>query len=443
MKSFHLSDKQSNLCFHFRTNIKPVLLFAAVLCSLSSFFQLNAGEKDEALLNEYVQAKGNGIIVFDHSNIRLYWPMCSVSADNRSFQVPLNNVSDKVQESNPLKIQLANVNESQDCTIDVITESSDFEFSVVNSDSNILSKSIIKERFIDYFISSASFHLENTQDLSFFLRFRSGTAKQFSIKKIVISFAKNKNSSFVLSPGTLHLNDFEILDSTVQKESSGTDTLSVSGTRTKMFSKYKIFVDENTIKYSVTIKNEGQQPTNIYLGFVPYSKGGDTISNRNNPYDKQNTVLEVLIFDNKSVIVDSYPKWKKGCFLVRNAKKDLSDFPNFSFIESEIDDVVKLDANQAKIIFKTPIADNSVRKGDLVRIQSGYGSTYLYTSKKLLEPNESFTFTGEIKKNVNHLLFSSSAFCRGTYYVVPLILSYSVSPTVENVIRISDYTLSY
>ena len=66
--------------------------------------------------------------------------------------------------------------------------------------------------------------------------------------------------------------------------------------------------------------------------------------------------------------------------------------------------------------------------------------------KEASSPKEGCTcwgddFASEAKAKV--LRYSSKAFSRGIYYVVPLILSYSVDPSKDNTVQISDFSVSF
>ena len=62
---------------------------------------------------------------------------------------------------------------------------------------------------------------------------------------------------------------------------------------------------------------------------------------------------------------------------------------------------------------------------------------------KILQPGEMVTFKSAIKKDDNYFMFSLKAFCHGTYYVIPLILSNSLDSDKENTILITDFSVSY
>ena len=84
----------------------------------------------------------------------------------------------------------------------------------------------------------------------------------------------------------------------------------------------------------------------------------------------------------------------------------------------------------------------ALKMGAKIRIHKMSGG-FLYTNSKVLQPGEEEVFTSSIKKDDTFLQFSPEAFSRGVYAVKPLILSYSVDNNEENIVVISDYTVSY
>jgi len=154
-------------------------------------------QNDDALLSQYIKTQGTNTILFDRSNIKMFWIDASVLSSSDSFDIHLSENNDQTYESIPLRIQLANVDESQDCKITVIAKEEDYSFSVLNMDSKTISESKHEEDFIRYKIESATFHLDDTRQLSFHLRFHS-TRKVLSIKAIILSFSKNENSRLLV-----------------------------------------------------------------------------------------------------------------------------------------------------------------------------------------------------------------------------------------------------
>ena len=156
---------------------------------------------DSKLIEQFIQSKGySEIIVFDASNIKQFWTDTTIVSRDGLIQVSLNKKNNSTLESVPLKIQLANVIEPQDCKIDIITDNSGVSFDISNANGKRISESSKEDKFVNYYILSNSFHLEDAEDFSFNIRLLSSN-EVVSIKKIVVSFSLNKNSAFAGSPG--------------------------------------------------------------------------------------------------------------------------------------------------------------------------------------------------------------------------------------------------
>ena len=402
-----------------------------------------ADDSNEVLLNQFIQSKGTALIVFDSSNIKQFWIEKTVLSKKDAFEILLAGKNTQQYESDLLRIQLANVSEMEDCRIEIISNTKDFDFSVIDSNSNTVSSSQANDSFLGYSIVSAVFHLEDVQNLSFALKFESSTHNVLSIKNIVLSFSKNKNTSFVASPGTISIEKNSSELKSCKYASDNSDSFSVTGKYSAILSSKKILLSNNPVSSSVTIENTGEEPVTVYVGYIPFSKDGKIIHRENTPYKAINKVLKVLSSENNSniVTVDSYPEWAKGCFLASNAKEDLSDFPNYS-IEGTIDKINTIDDNKAEIVLTKPIG-KAIPKDSFVRIQTPTGATYIYTNTKKINPGEQASFKSSIKKEDNFYQHSNTAFCHNTHFIIPIILSYSVDSNKTNTILIRDYIVSY
>lgn len=425
-------------------NRKNIYTFI-VLC-VSLFSSALTKSDDSNILEKFIAAKGyNSTIVFDASNIKQFWIDNSVISANNSFKILLNSKKNDLRESIPLKIQLINLLENQDCHFDIITKDSDLSFYVTNTDNKTVSSSQKEDDFIQDHILTSTFHLEDTRNFTFNLVFQSKTLSEVSIKKIILSFSPNKESSFLVTPGTFEykVNDFVIELSKgdayhIDQIKNDIHSFSLTGKGVKLLSKKKILVSDDPIKNYVKLKNIGKTPLRIYYGYAPYTKEQRNIHNRNNPYD--NKVLKVLSSENNRIIVDSYPKWKESCYLVLNAKEDLSDFPNFSLV-GPIKTVNKLDNGQAEIILNNPLKE-AIKPGTFIRIHSSFSSMYLYTHTMTLKPDEEVTLSSSREKDDSFLQYSPKAFCRGTYYVIPVFWVESATDE-ECTVLISDYSVSF
>ena len=448
--SRHLNTYSNKYCF----GVFIISVFASIYSPLfsqnNSIKDKNAltRNSDEKLINQYIDAKGEDVITFDPSNIKQFWIEHSIVGKTDRFEINLKR-NGTAFESTLHKIQLANVYAFQDCKVEVISETPDFGFSVLNSKSKVLSTSSKEPDFLNYSIASSVFHLEDTKALSFSLRFTSQKSTALSIKRIIISFSNNSN--YLSSPGVLKVSPDNISleglafgEKSIEKITPVSDSsFVVTGKWFEFNSKKRIILSSRPVKYTLKIKNIGDEPTAVYVGYAPYTENGERINMRNNLY-KSHKIMKVLnseVNSNK-IIVDSYPEWTNGCSLALNAKEDLSDFPNFSLEEGNIIDVKKISDDQTEITFDKPLK-KAIEKETLVRIQAPNGYTYLYMNIKTLQPGEEVTWSSTVAKDNSFLEYSTKAFCRGTCYVVPLVLSHSVNSKNTNTIQISDYEISY
>ena len=396
----------------------------------------------ETTLEDYVNSRDYAsCIVFDPSSIKQFFGGKSVLNQNESISVFLENKDQNGFESIPLKIRLVNVNASQDCKVEVITESRDADFTVTDGKSKALSKSSSEPPWGQYRVSAASFHLEDVPDHSFSLKFASKTQEEVLIKGIILSFPRNQNSSFLSSPGVLEIkrDDVDAMSATL----GAGDVIELKGRRGGILSKRFILVPNGSVETSVRVKNAGDKPTHIYVGFAVYNKDGEMLRGNNYPYKNQNTILTVVSSEagSNKIVVDSYPEWGKNCYLAINAEEDLFDVPNTVFADGRIVEAKKLDDGKTEITMDKPFK-TALKAGTKVRIH-GLGGAYLYTGNKILQPGEEEVFTSSIKKDDTFFQYSVQAFSRGVYSVKPLILSHSVDANEENTVVISDYKVSY
>lgn len=172
--------------------------FAQKVSSIDNGFEKN----DSELIDKYIKSLGDKTIVFDGSNIKQFWVDKTVSGQNNEIIILMTSKSKNENESDTFKIQLDNVIETQDCKIRVITKIDDLSFSITDSKMNILSDSAFEEKIINYNVSSATVHLENTESFAFGITLSTPAAEKIvQIKKIVLSFSENQESAFKGSPG--------------------------------------------------------------------------------------------------------------------------------------------------------------------------------------------------------------------------------------------------
>jgi hypothetical protein len=192
----------------------------------------------------------------------------------------------------------------------------------------------------------------------------------------------------------------------------------------------------------VKVKNVGNNSTQILIGYKLFSQNIGFLDGKNYPYKGINKVLNIISAPTSSdkIIVDDYPEWSKNCFIAINANEDGSDIPSCTLLNGKIVEVKKIENGQAEITLDNPIS-SAISKGTKIRIH-GMSGSYLYTNSKKLQPGEEETFSSSIKKDDNSKKYSSSSLATGTYYVVPILLSYSIGSN-ENTVLISDFSISY
>ena len=421
----------------FKKTITPGLGLIILLIISAFSLVAKADSEYDKLLEKYISSKGyNGIIIFNSSNIKRYW--VDVDVVSNGDQIEIASLSGL---SIPLNVSLINVDATLDCKIDVISNEQDLSFIVSDSKSQKLSESRFEEKFIDDYIYSTSFHLEDTLNNSFFITFFSNK-KIIPIKTIVLSFSKNKESTYLSSPGSIKLSKENIYLSRADVISY-TPSIAIKSKQGTILINKKIFVTGNEIQTFARIKNIGETPTSILMGFSAVTKEHVKLDHRNFPFKKTNKVIKVVSSKQGSdqIIVDSFTEWTKGCLLAINAQDDLSDLPNNSFVEGAIKEIKQTSDGQAIITLDKPLS-KALQKGDKLRVHGCPGS-YFYTNKEKLLPGHEISLSSKSIKDDTVLDFSSTAFPKGTFYVVPLLLSYSVNPDTENTIVISDYSIAY
>lgn len=433
-------------------DIKRLLLLSFVLTLSSAALPVYSADNmtgietgiqnDAKLLDDYINAKGyTSVITFDSSNIKQFWIDKSVWGKNGNIIISLQDVQNKGWESIPQKIQLANVNEAQNCKIDVVTEMAGMRFAILDSNNKVLSTSASEDDFIQYHIVSSTFQLEKTPDFSFMLKFAADSSESIPIKKIVLSFSNNKDSKYLSSPGVLKIDQNNVT------LNNGTNfvgnSFTVTGKHSQIISNKRIISTNNAFKTSVKVKNIGNEDIRLYVGFAVYTKQGIRLDARNFPYKENSKALKVISAEEGSntIIVDSYQEWCKYGSIALDENGNLSDIPSTSLIDGRIVEMKELENGQGEITLDKPLK-NMIKEGTNIRIQ-GKGGEYLYTNYKVLKPGEEEIFTSSIQKDDNCIKYSSEAFPQGTYYVVPLILSYVTGSAESNTVQISDFSVSY
>ena len=427
--------------FHFKLfGMKALLLSLALCCSYGALAQ-SKGKTDDNLINQFISAKGYAqTIVFSSENIKQFWVEKSVLSQDNTIKIMLNGKSN-LFESVPLKIQLANVDETMDCKVDVISADKDFSFSILNTANKSIASSVPEDDFIDYKIASTEFHLEDALDSSFKLQFSSIRKDILHIKKIVLSFEDNKQSSYLKSPGKVIISK----DSIVNPDAivfNPDGSFSKTGVYNNFLSNKYIYIKDNTLAYSAKVKNIGNTPSRIYAGYTLYAKGHIKLDGKNFPFGSSKKTAKIISAKkgSSSIVIDSYLEWAKDCFLSLDAKDDLSDIPSLSFANGKIVSIKKLDNGQAEITMNEPLK-NDITEGTICRVNARSGSQ-LYLQTKTLQPGETADLSFEVKQDPNSHSYSKTI-PSGVYYVQPLLYSHSQDTKKEKTVQVTDFTVSY
>ncbi len=417
------------------------LVLTFVLGSAYSVFAQSNNDGSE-MINQFIKTKGyTQTIVFSPENIKQYWIDKSVFSQDKEIKILLHGHNNSF-ESVPLSIQLANVDETLDCKVDVISADKDFSFNIMNSSNKKLSSSVLEDDFINYKIASTKFHLEDALDSSFKLQFSSTKNDILPIKKIILSFEENKQSSYLRSPGKVIFGKDNLQNSdTIVFNPDG--SFSRTGVYNNLYSNCFILVRNNTISYSAKVTNTGNTPVNIYAGYVLFAKGGIKLDKKNYPYNKLNKTAEIVSAQKESttIVIDSYLEGAKDCFLSLNAKEDLSDIPSLSFANGKIVSIKQLDNGQAEIMMSEPLKAD-IEKGTKCRVNGKTGSN-LYPGRKTLQPGASVVVSFEIKYDSNLYNLSTTGIPSGVYCVQPILFSHSQDTKIENTVQINDFSISY
>ena len=425
--------------FFLRQSVIIRLAFFALLLIPLAIHALG-DTNDSDLVNGFIKSKGyTQPIIFDKSNIKQFWIDKSVVSQKDFFTI--YNTPGYSTDASPLKIQLANVNEAQDCKIEMITETSDVAFFILDSKNKSISSSQKDDDFINYHVFSSVFHLEDTQNTSFYIKFSAPLA-EINIKKIILSFSTNKNGSFLAHPGkTVFNKDIITTDSEIKVISD--NSFEITGKRTVIRSAKKILTSDHPFDLSIKVKNTGNETTQLYIGYAIYTKNGKWLTPANYPYRDTSKILTVISSEEGSdkIIVDSLPEWGKKSCLAVNVKEDMSDIPECSFADGTIVDVKEIEDGHAEITLDKPVM-KVPEKGTKVRVHGALGA-YVYTNIVKLQPGQEELLSSTIAKDDAFLQFSSTFFPRGVYYAVPLIRSYSSDPNNDNTILVTDFSISY
>ena len=145
--------------------------------------------------------------------------------------------------------------------------------------------------------------------------------------------------------------------------------------------KKKITVDPaKKYKVSVKVKQLGEVPALVYIGFIPYDAKNRIIRphyGSNNTKGSATTLTAAVAKGATSITVTDASKWKKGkhYFIAFNVKDDMSDIPNFAF--AGVITKIEKTGDVYTVSFKKPLGV-SYPVGTKVR-QHRSGGTYVYT----------------------------------------------------------------
>ena len=418
-----------------RLFITMSLVLLAFLSFLASA-QTNSYKDDEAMLDSFIQSRGyESTIIFSASNIKQFWPEKNVISQDNIIKIRL----DSQLQSSLLKIKLANVNVSNECKVDIISKNSDFKFNILADKSKVLSISSSEDDFINYHIESASFKLNKTNALSFFLQFVSSTSSELKINRIILSFPLNTYSSST-EAFAIKRDNYETRGAQVTTDEN--KNCLITGKNSCFLGKKLTLPSQTPLHSYISVKNTGKTATKLYVGYCVYDEEGSKFDGKNYPYQDINKIFKVISSskDSNIIVVDGFSEWNKNCFLALDANEDMSDIPNKTFA-GKIVDFKKNEDGLFEITLDEPLK-SEIKGGTKVRVHGRSGS-YLYTYYCTLLPEEEIAFYATIAKDDSFLRYSSEAFSRGAYYVVPLLLSYSDVPQEDNTIIIKDYSISY
>ena len=418
--------------------IKTIMYLS--LISVSFIFSHNlyaqSSMDDSKFIKQFIDSKGyTSQIVLSPLNIKQFWVDKSILSKDDFIVVALSPSTQNVFKSIPLNIQLTNVYSNSLCQIDVISKR-DLSFDILDSKGTVLSASKQEDHFLQYYCTSSKFSLSKTDDFSFKILFSSDKNEALEIKAIILSFSEFKSDLFHLSSSLKHIerNDIQLTRSAFSAE----DMLHVSGTSSMITTQKYFPVEDKGINTSVRIRNIGNEPTKIYVGYIVYSKDGKQLSSSNYPLGSNSTVFVISAEAGSSkIIIDKYTNWTKGSYIARNTEDDLSDIPNTLLLPGRVVEITKLQDNQAEITLDSVLKE-TIAKGTRIRIH-GKGGSYLYSDIKTLKPGIDVQFSTSITLDNNYLTYSAKNLSRGVYFIKPVILSYS---SKQNTIQIDSFLFS-
>lgn len=417
-------------------SLRTVLFLSVIGVTISVFAQENGKNTldDEKLIEQLIQAKGTNTIVFKPSNVKQFWIDKTVVSRKNAFEILLNEEKD--YKSVPMKVQLANVNETQDCIVDVLTDTPNVSFSVLDSKGKVLSNSNESNDFIQYKDLTSRFHLEDVKDYSFNLRFSSTSSPSVSVKAVVFSFSKNKDTHFMTSPGSNKITKDDIVNQANLFENDK-DSFYVKDTKYKVLTTTNSYYATNhPISYSATFKNTGNVRVAVYLRYVFYSKNHVELGRENFPYNSNSKTLTVISAEKGSdrIVVDSFSEFEKNCCIALNVKDNMSDIPNTTLLDAKVIEVKNTSDGHTEILLDKKLADN-LEVGTQIRIHGPYYHGGVMSPAITIQPDEEKVLSAEINKIDSFYLYSTKGIPEGVYYVKPMIISASDNNNISLLIR--------
>ena len=278
-----------------------ILLSSAFICLAQ---KNNTTGSDSGLLDSFIQAKGyKDIVQFSPSNIKQFWIDKSVISKDDLISVILKSSKNANKESVLLPIKLVNVDAAQDCKVEVISSTGDMSFSVLNERSEVLAESNNDDNFINYNISSASFHMYDASDFSFFIKFSSSEHSELRIRRIILSFDNNKDFFTTMTVTDKTINTDMPIPGVSVVTFSGTNTLNatIRGKGTVVFADGATVTSDipsaSTIGTGV-IGSFFARPETVTLenititGITSTDKGGLVVCSADNTVTLRNCIIE-------------------------------------------------------------------------------------------------------------------------------------------------------
>lgn len=188
------------------------------------------------------------------------------------------------------------------------------------------------------------------------------------------------------------------------------DVMEITGPTTLLsVKKFDIDVKKH-FKLEADVKQISGGPIPVCVGFKLFDKNDKEITSFmvNTHHNSETTVVKDVKAGDKVIILKANPYWKKSIFAVAlNAKKDLSDLPNYDLLTPA---KVTVKGQEMEVQLKKPV-DKAIPAGTVVRAHGGGG--YMYTGGyKVLNNGQEAEFKG-VAKGVNKSGMTSGRWAPG------------------------------